>query len=162
MSGAFGAHRWWPWVVLSVLAVDQVSKQLAERFLGLWQPLPVLPVVSLTLGYNTGAAFSFLGTAGGWQRALFVAVGVVASVVIVIWLRRLPGDERWSCWALSLILGGALGNLIDRLVHGHVIDFIHLHYDRWHYPVFNIADSAITVGVVMVLIHVVWLERRRA
>ena len=124
--------------------------------------MPVLPVFSLTLGYNTGAAFSFLGAAGGWQRGLFVLVGLVASVVIVVWLRRLQAHERWSCWALSLILAGAVGNLIDRVLYGHVIDFIHLHYDRWHYPVFNIADSAITIGVAMLLIHVVWLDRRRA
>ncbi len=162
MRAWLGTYTWWPGVVAFVLVADQVSKQLAERLLNLWQPVPILPVFSFTLGYNPGAAFSFLGDAGGWQRLFFVAVALFASVVLVAWLRRLKAGERWQCWSLSLVLGGALGNLIDRLLHGHVIDFIHLHYDRWHYPVFNLADSAITVGVIMLLIQVVWLDRRAA
>ncbi len=152
------------WLTISavVLLLDQGSKLLAESLLGYHQPVPLLPMLNFTLSYNPGAAFSFLGDASGWQRWLFSGFAVVISIVLVIWLRRLPASERWMRWALALLLGGALGNLIDRLVHGHVIDFIHVYYDRWHYPIFNIADCGITIGAIMILIHALFLERRPA
>ena len=152
----------WYFVATIVVALDQASKLAAEHYLAYLQPVPVLPFLSLTLSYNPGAAFSFLGDASGWQRWLFTGFALVVSVVLIVWLRRLPARERWMNWGLSLLLGGAIGNVIDRIVYGHVIDFIHVHYDRWHYPIFNVADSAITVGVVMILIHAFWLDKRAA
>ncbi len=151
----------WPAIALSVLMLDQVTKVLAERTLDYLVPVPLLPVLNLTLSYNPGAAFSFLGDASGWQRWLFSGFAVAISVFLVAWLRRLPAGERWMTWSLSLLLGGALGNLVDRLIHGHVIDFIHVYYDRWHYPIFNVADIAITVGVGMILFHAFVLEKRQ-
>ena len=102
--------------------------------------------------HNTGAAFSFLSDAGGWQRWLFAGLAVGMSVVISVWLTRLKENETLIAVALSLILGGAIGNLIDRLAYGYVIDFLDVYYETWHWPAFNIADSAITVGVVLMLI----------
>lgn len=151
----------WPVIAVLVILLDQGSKLLAEAYLSYHQPVPLLPVLNLTLSYNPGAAFSFLGEASGWQRWLFSGFAVAVSVVLVIWLRRLPPGERWMTWALSLLLGGAIGNLVDRLAYGHVIDFIHVYYDRWHYPIFNIADCGITVGAAMILIHAFFLDRGR-
>lgn len=152
----------WPVIAIAVLLMDQLTKLLAEQFLIYHQPVSVLPMLNLTLSYNTGAAFSFLGDAAGWQRWLFSGFAAVVSVVIIIWLRRLPPWDRWMTWGLSLLLGGAVGNLIDRLLHGHVIDFIHVYYDRWSYPIFNIADIGITMGAVMILIHAFFLEGKQA
>lgn len=159
MSHLLGAQRWWLPLAVLVVVIDQATKLAAERWLEAWHPLPVLPFLNLTLSYNPGAAFSLLGSASGWQRWLFVAAAVMISVVLVIWLRRLPPGERWLATGLALLLGGAIGNLIDRLVHGHVIDFIHVYYAQWHYPIFNVADSAITIAVVMIVIHTLWLDR---
>ncbi len=152
-----------PWYVIAtaVIVLDQASKLAAEAYLAYLHPVPLLPVLSLTLSYNPGAAFSFLGDASGWQRWFFTGFALLVSVALIIWLRRLPPGERVMTWGLSLLLGGALGNVIDRLVHGHVIDFIHVHYKGWHYPIFNIADSAITVGVLLVLYQAFWLDRGR-
>lgn len=151
----------WPVIAVAVLVLDQVTKLLAEQFLAYHQPVPLVPMLNLTLSYNTGAAFSFLGDASGWQRWLFSGFAAVISVVVVIWLYRLPPWERWMTWGLSLLLGGAVGNLLDRLLYGHVIDFIHVYYGQWSYPIFNIADSAISVGAVMILIHALFLDGRK-
>lgn len=151
----------WPAIAVMVLVLDQFTKQLAEQLLTYHQPLPVLPMLNLTLSYNTGAAFSFLGDAAGWQRWLFSGFAAAVSIALVVWLRRLPPWERWMTWGLSLLLGGALGNLIDRLLYGHVIDFIHVYYDRWSYPIFNVADCGITVGAVMILIHAFFLDGKQ-
>lgn len=156
--------RWlvppWPLIAGTVIALDQVTKILAERMLDYHVPVPLLPVLNLTLSYNPGAAFSFLGDASGWQRWLFSGFALAISVFLIVWLRRLPPWDRWLTWSLSLLLGGAIGNLVDRLFHGHVIDFIHVYYDRWHYPIFNVADIAISVGVGMILFHAFFLEKR--
>ncbi len=143
-----------PWIWLSVLVVvlDQATKYLAETWLILHQPVSVLPGFNLMLAYNTGAAFSFLADAGGWQRWFFLGLGSAVSVGLTIWLTRLKPGERWLAAALALILGGAVGNLIDRLWLGQVIDFIQLYYDRWYWPAFNIADSAITLGAVLLIV----------
>jgi len=111
----------------------------------------VIPdLLSWTLAYNTGAAFSFLADSGGWQRWLFTLIAVVVSVVLVVWLKRLGRGDTWLAIALALVLGGAVGNLFDRVVLGHVVDFILVHWqDRWRFPAFNLADSAITVGAIM-------------
>ncbi|ASV36620.1 lipoprotein signal peptidase [Pseudomonas sp. NS1(2017)] len=141
------------WLVLSllVLVIDQVSKAHFEGSLQMFQQIVVIPdYFSWTLAYNTGAAFSFLADGGGWQRWLFALIAVVVSAVLVVWLKRLGRDDTWLAIALALVLGGALGNLYDRIALGHVIDFILVHWqNRWYFPAFNFADSAITVGAIM-------------
>ena len=141
------------WLVLSllVLVIDQVSKAHFEGSLEMFQQIVVIPdYFSWTLAYNTGAAFSFLADGGGWQRWLFALIAVVVSAVLVVWLKRLGRDDTWLAVALALVLGGALGNLYDRIALGHVIDFILVHWQNRHYfPAFNFADSAITVGAIM-------------
>jgi len=151
-----------PWALLAVpvVVLDQVTKRLALEFLVLHQPVPVLPGFNLTLMFNPGAAFSFLSDASGWQRWFFTAVALVVSVAIMVWLQRLPAGSRWLAAALALILGGALGNLWDRLALGHVVDFIQIYYDRWSWPAFNLADSAITVGAVMLVIDALGARHR--
>lgn len=149
------------WLVLALIVVllDQWTKGLVEAALAYGERVPVLPVFNLTLAYNPGAAFSFLADAGGWQRWFFTAVALVASVVILAWLVTLKG-QRWVAAALALVLGGALGNLWDRLAHGHVVDFLDFHWAGWHFPAFNLADSAITVGAVILIIDMVMQWRR--
>ncbi len=142
----------WLWLSGLVIALDQVSKYMATQMLEMFQPLAVMPMFNLTLMHNTGAAFSFLSEAGGWQRWFFSLVAVVVSGVIVNWLRRLGSDQHLQAAALSLVLGGALGNVIDRLLLGHVVDFIQIYYERWYWPAFNIADSAITLGVILLIL----------
>jgi signal peptidase II len=135
-----------------VVALDQLTKQLADRYLSAYDPLPVMPSFNLTLSFNPGAAFSFLADAGGWQRWFFTVLAIGVSAAIVVWLRRItPGEWRLGV-GLALILGGAVGNVIDRLIYGHVIDFIDVYYGDWHWPAFNIADSAITVGAAFLIV----------
>ncbi len=149
-----GFRRPLKWLGLSafIVVTDQATKQLAMSQLQLYEPLAVMPFLNLTLIYNTGAAFSFLDQAGGWQRWLFVVLAVIVSSLLLVWLYRLPDERRWLACALSLILGGALGNLWDRLSLGYVVDFIDVYYGPWHWPAFNVADSAISVGAVMLLL----------
>ena len=144
----------WLWLAFAVVIVDQGSKQLAEQLLTFHEPVAVLPFFNLFLTYNTGAAFSFLRDAGGWQRWLFAALSIGVGVFIVIWLRRIPGKQKWLACALALVLGGAVGNLMDRLFRsdGGVVDFVDIYYGTWHWPAFNVADSAISVGAVMLLV----------
>ncbi len=144
----------WLWLSLFVLAADQISKQLAESAIQLYERVPLLSHLNLTLTYNPGAAFSFLSDQGGWQRWFFSVLAMVVTLVLVIWLRQLDRANRWTAISLSLIIGGAVGNLVDRLLFGHVIDFIDFYYGQWHWPAFNVADSAITVGVVLMLLDV--------
>ncbi len=141
----------WLWLSLLVIILDQFSKYMVSDLLHLYESVAVLPFFSVTLLHNSGAAFSFLAGAGGWQRWFFTAIALFVSVVIIAWLRRLPPEEKWQAAALSLILGGALGNVIDRMRLGYVVDFLDVYYQQWHWPAFNIADSAITVGVVILL-----------
>lgn len=150
----------WVWLSAVVLALDQATKALASRFLPFHEPVSLVPFVNLTLTHNTGAAFSLLHRAGGWQRWLFAALAVAVSIAIVVWLKRLPRHARWTAAALGLVLGGALGNLWDRLAHGYVVDFIDLYYRQWHWPAFNVADSAITLGAVMLVAEVVFARSR--
>jgi len=149
------------WLLLSVLVVglERLTKHLAETWLEFGEPLPVIPSLNLTLAYNTGAAFSFLSDAGGWQRWLFAYLAVGVSVLLTLWLLRLPRGIRWVPTALALVIGGALGNLWDRLADGHVVDFIDVYYQRWHWPAFNVADSAITVGAIMLVIDAFFMTR---
>jgi signal peptidase II len=150
----------WLWLSAAVIALDQLTKWLASALLVLHDPLPVVPFFNLTLTHNPGAAFSFLSQAGGWQRWFFAAVALGVSVAIVLWMRRVPRGEGWVSGALALVLGGAAGNLIDRLLLGYVVDFVDLYYGTWHWPAFNVADSAITVGVAVLLIDALRGQRR--
>lgn len=143
----------------AVVILDQATKRLAENWLVPYRPMPLLPSLNLTLSYNRGAAFSLLAEQGGWQRWLLSALALVVSGYLLWWLHKLRRGQRLLALALGLIVGGAVGNLIDRLAYGYVIDFIDIHYGRWHWPAFNIADSAITVGAVLLVIAL-FLEGR--
>lgn len=151
----------WLLIAAVVIAVDLWTKSLAVELLNYRQPMPVLPVLDFTLLYNRGAAFSFLGAASGWQRWLFAFIALTVSILLVLWILRLKPNDHWVSVALSLILGGALGNLYDRVTLGYVVDFIHAHWNHSYFPAFNIADSAITVGAIMILVDAFWLEKRR-
>lgn len=140
-------------VAVVIVLLDQATKLMAEAWLAAYRPVPVVPMLNMTLSYNTGAAFSFLHDQSGWQRWLFSGLAVVVSVVLVIWLARLGRAFGWQALGIALILGGAVGNLIDRLAYGHVIDFIDVYYGTWHWPAFNVADSAITVGAVVLILE---------
>lgn len=142
--------RWAPVVGVLVL-VDQLSKLAAVRGLEFQQPHPVVPGFNLTLMHNPGAAFSFLADAGGWQRWFFVALATGVSVLLVMMIRQTERSARLHRAGLVLVLGGAIGNLIDRLRLGYVIDFVELYYRHWSWPAFNVADSAITVGAGFLL-----------
>lgn len=150
----------WLWLSVVVVGLDQLTKYLASANLEYGRPVELLPVFDLTLLHNTGAAFSFLAGAGGWQRWLFALLAAVVSIVLVVWLKRLKAHETWLAIALALVLGGALGNLYDRVVLGYVVDFISVHYQRYYFPAFNLADSAITVGAIMLIIDTLWFSRR--
>ncbi|MDX1733389.1 MAG: signal peptidase II [Halioglobus sp.] len=143
-----------PWygLALLVIVLDQYTKGLASSSLQYGVPERVFPWFNLTLQHNTGAAFSFLSDAGGWQRYFFTVVASVISAVLVVWLYLLPRGQRLLALSLGLILGGALGNLWDRVTLGYVVDFISVHYGGYYFPAFNIADSAITVGAVCMLL----------
>lgn len=142
------------WFALSalIIIIDQITKYAASSMLLMHEPVPVLPFFNFTLMHNTGAAFSFLADQGGWQRWFFAALALGVSIVLAVWLYRLKAQKKWLALALSLVLGGAVGNLIDRVYYGYVIDFIDIYYNTSHWPAFNIADSAITVGAVMLVI----------
>lgn len=152
MSGSGGAPmRGWLSLAMVLVGLDQLTKLLAEDWLVPYDPVPLLPFLNFTLMYNEGAAFSLLSQAGGWQRWFFVAVGLGVTAILVVWLRGLKPAERLQAWGLALVIGGALGNLIDRILYGRVVDFIDVYYNRWHWPAFNLADSAITVGVGLLI-----------
>jgi signal peptidase II len=150
MRNGWYSLRWYAVAVL-VIVLDQYTKLLAESDLDYGRPVEVLSWFNLTLQYNTGAAFSFLSDAGGWQRYFFSAVALAISVALMIWLYTMPRAEKLLAAALALILGGALGNLWDRLVLGHVVDFISVHYGGWYFPAFNLADAAISVGAALMI-----------
>jgi len=143
----------WLWLSALVLVLDQASKLAVDATMQLYESIPLLPYFNLTYAHNTGAAFSFLANAGGWQRWLFAGLAVVMSGIIGVWLYRLKPYETLMAWALSLVLGGAIGNLIDRVAYGYVIDFLDVYYQNWHWPAFNIADSAICIGVGLMLLE---------
>ncbi|GAB0153249.1 signal peptidase II [Marinobacterium sp. BA1] len=153
-TGASALH--WLWLSLLVIVLDLGSKYLADSLLTYANPVPLLPVFDLTLLYNTGAAFSFLAGAGGWQRWLFVAIAMGMSAFLLHWMYRTPRSHYLLGVGLALVLGGALGNLYDRTVHGHVVDFISLHWEGYYFPAFNIADTAITLGTLALLVDMLF------
>lgn len=145
-----------PWLILSavVIALDQLTKFIALAELSARGSIEVIPgFLNWTLAFNTGAAFSFLADADGWQRWLFAVLAIGISLILAFWLARTPRADWRNAAPLALIIGGALGNLIDRLRLGHVVDFIHVYYQQWNYPAFNIADSAICVGAVLLIVY---------
>lgn len=155
----------WLWLSVAVMALDQWTKSLiVERLEEEGDKLVLLPMLELMRLHNEGAAFSFLSDAGGWQRWMFIGLGVAVSAGILVWLRRLPATGQTLLAAgLALILGGALGNVIDRVLLGHVIDFIRVHWGEHAFPAFNVADSAITVGAALIVLdNLLELDRLRA
>lgn len=143
----------WLWLSLVSLILDQWSKIAVADSMHLYESINLLPGFNLTYVHNTGAAFSFLSEAGGWQRWFFAAMAFIISIVLVVWLKRLKKHETLLAVALALVLGGAIGNLIDRLLYGYVIDFLDVYYETFHWPAFNIADSAISLGVFLMLLE---------
>ena len=143
----------WIWlaIALAVVVLDQFTKTLITRSFQLNDIRTITPFFDLVRAHNTGAAFSFLAGASGWQRWFFIGLGAVAAVFIV-WLLARHRDQRLFCWALALVLGGAVGNVVDRILHGHVVDFIQVHWGGAYFPSFNVADSAISIGAALLIL----------
>lgn len=143
-------NRWQPLsLLLLVVLIDQLTKYWALTSLIPYQSVPVIPMLSWMLAYNTGAAFSFLSGTGDWHRWFFTGFSIIMCVLLFVWMWRSALKSQWQASSLAMIIGGAFSNVIDRLIHGHVIDFILVYYKNYHWPVFNIADSAICVGAVI-------------
>jgi signal peptidase II len=153
-DGRLGNKMAFACLLMSVVIVllDLWTKGLATESLTLYRPVEVTSWLNMTLAHNYGAAFSFLSDAGGWQRWLFTGLASVVTLVLIVWLFRLTAREKLTAVGLCLIIGGAVGNLIDRIVNGYVVDFIDVFYQGWHWPAFNLADSAITGGVILLLL----------
>ena len=151
----------WLWLSSLVVILDQLSKQIAENSLLLHKPLAVFPGFNWTLMYNKGAAFSFLSQAGGWQRWFFIILSSVISIALIVWLKQLKKDQQVLSAGIAFILGGAIGNVIDRSLYGHVIDFIQVYYKDFYWPAFNLADSAITLGAGLLILDM-FIEYKKA
>lgn len=145
-----------------VVLLDWQTKQWVSETLALYRPREVFSWLNITLAHNYGAAFSFLSDAGGWQRWFFIILASLVSLVLLAWLIRLPRKEWLTALGLALILGGAIGNLLDRIQLGYVVDFVDVYYKNWHFPAFNVADSAITCGVILLLLDAFLISRRKA
>ena len=156
------AHRQgmlrWLWITALVVIADLYTKSLASQWLEFAQPVEIFPFFNFTLLHNTGAAFSFLSDAGGWQRWFFTAIASVTVIILLVWMWRIPKTDRWVAISLALIMGGAIGNVYDRITLGYVVDFLHFHWKDAYFPAFNIADSAITAGAIMMGIDVLFFE----
>lgn len=148
----------WVWVAVALVIIDRLSKLWIAQHLLFEAPIKVLPVFDLTLAYNTGAAFSFLNSASGWQNIFFAVLAAIVSVVLLVALSRMSRKDWWLSVAFSLILGGAIGNAWDRLQYHYVIDFLSFHLGDWHFAIFNIADAGITIGALMLFIR--WIRER--
>jgi len=157
-QGSSGMLQWLGLAFIILLA-DQFSKVLILGYYHLGESTYVTSFFNLVRVHNSGAAFSFLAGASGWQRWFFVAIGAVAGVAI-LWMLRSHAGQRLFCFALACVLGGAIGNVIDRLLHGYVIDFLDFHLGRWHFPAFNVADSAITIGAACLILDELRRVRR--
>lgn len=152
-SSASAGGKLWPWLAWAVvlLIVDQLTKTLILGYYRLGDATYITSFFNIVRAHNTGAAFSFLADAGGWQRWLFTGIGVAATLFI-LWQLRAHPEQKLFCFSLSSILGGAVGNVVDRMMHGYVVDFLDFHVGAWHFPAFNVADSAITVGAVCLIL----------
>ena len=154
----------WLWLSFLILAFDQLTKYIVRQSLELYESVPVFSGFNITLGHNNGALFSFLSDAGGWQRWFLITLSTIISFVVIFWIRATPVHRKWLCCSLALILGGAIGNMLDRIVYGYVIDFFDVSlgflpirlFNPW--PTFNIADSAITAGIIMLVIDTFWFD----
>jgi signal peptidase II len=153
----------WHWVILSILVIilDQASKYWIESFLTPYKPMSVFPMLNITLAYNTGAAFSFLSGAGGWHRWFFASFSLIVSIILFIWLWRIPIQDRLQSFGVSFILGGAIGNLIDRALNGYVVDFVDVYYKYHHFATFNLADAAICIGAAALILDLL-LEQKQS
>ncbi|HSH85026.1 MAG TPA: signal peptidase II [Guyparkeria sp.] len=156
MSRVNAGNLRWLWLSLVVLVADQLSKWAALVGLDYARPLELLPMFNLTLLYNTGAAFSFLADHDGWQRWFFVILAMVIVSGLLAWLAFVAIEDRRIKVGIAALLGGAVGNVIDRVAYGHVVDFLDFHWAGWHWPAFNVADAAITIGVILII----WAELR--
>jgi signal peptidase II len=142
----------WLWLSFFVVLLDQATKALVIGTVKMRDAIELLPILDIVYLENTGAAFSILAQASGWQRWFFIALALGVSIVLMIWLRRIRAEQILLAVGLSLVLGGALGNVIDRVLHGHVVDFIYFHWGRHYFPAFNVADSAISIGAACLLL----------
>ncbi len=142
----------WLWLSFFVVIIDQATKALVVNTVKLSDTIQLLPILDIVYLENTGAAFSILAQAGGWQRWFFITLALVVSVVLMVWLRRIRAEQILLAVGLSLVLGGALGNVIDRVMHGYVVDFIYFHWGPHYFPAFNVADTAISIGAGCVLL----------
>lgn len=148
------------WLAILVIVFDQLTKMWAVDTLVFGEPVAVMPNLNWTLAYNYGAAFSFLADMGGWQRWFFAGLATVVSVVLIVWLAKLPNKLNTESWGINLVLGGAIGNVIDRFLEGRVTDFIDFYIGTWHYATFNIADIAISVGAGLLILSELILKPR--
>ncbi len=148
-----GKYLMWLALAAVLIVLDLWTKHLASTHLALYRPVEITGWLNMTLAHNEGAAFSFLADAGGWQRWFFTIVAGVISLVLMIWLWRLPNRSRLLPTAIALVLGGAIGNMVDRVRYGYVVDFIDVHWRGYHWPAFNVADSVIVIGVALLLIE---------
>ena len=143
----------WLWLTLLCLVLDQITKQWVAGSFDLYESVSVLPIFSLTYVHNLGAAFSFLADQGGWQRWFFTAIAAIASIIFIVWLAKTPKSQKLLSIAFALMLSGALGNLIDRVLFGYVIDFLDFHWSGNHFPAFNVADSMIFIGAALMILE---------
>lgn len=158
-SRSFSALLPWLGIALAVILLDQITKTLILGTFQLGDSRTITSFFNLVRVHNSGAAFSFLAGASGWQRWFFIGLGAAAALFIV-WMLRSHGGQRLFSWALALILGGAVGNVVDRLLHGYVVDFIQVHHRNWYFPSFNVADSAITLGAILLIVDELRRVRR--
>jgi signal peptidase II len=142
----------WLWLSFFVVVIDQATKALVVGAVKLQNAIELLPILDIVYLENTGAAFSILAQASGWQRWFFILLALAVSVALMIWLRRIRADQTILAVGLALVLGGALGNVFDRVIHGFVVDFIYFHWRSWYFPAFNIADTAISIGAGCLLL----------
>ena len=149
----------WLWISGLVVVLDQITKMVASQYLVLYKPMAIMPMFNFTLLHNSGAAFSFLNDAGGWQRWFFTIIALGVSGYIIFLIKQASAVDKRQVIALALILGGAIGNVIDRIAYGYVVDFIQVYYDVWYFPAFNIADSAITIGAILFILDSILVAR---
>jgi signal peptidase II len=152
----------WHWLLLvfMLVVIDQASKYWIEAVLIPYKPVVLMPMLNITLAYNTGAAFSFLSGVGGWHRWFFAGFSLLMSLFLAIWLWRTPANKTLQNIGISFILGGALGNLIDRAFQGYVVDFIDVYYKQYHFATFNVADSVICIGAGLLILDLFFVENR--